>query len=306
MPNTPEPARRAYVDRISDSARWNAFTPRAGDIVVSTPPKSGTTWTQAIVALLISGDPQVDAQTSMKSPWIDINIRDIDEVMARLEAQDHRRQVKTHTPFDGIPVWPELRYITVYRHPIDVHFSFRKHRANMAREIGAPPVPEDPSESFRLFLTDAEDHLGLPALIDHYRCTLAREPRENLIRLHYSDMLRDLPGAVARVAAHVGISHPPQVMAALVEAATFASMKSNAGRFAPSAGQAFWHNDAGFFDSASCNKWEGHLTADELAAYGAVIDAALTPQDRAWLEWGSAGSASHADASPAQAAESSK
>ena len=288
MTANPEPARRIYIDAVSDSSRWDAFVPRAGDIVVSTPPKSGTTWTQGIVAMLIAGDPAVDAQTSMKSPWIDINIRDLGEVMARLEAQEHRRQVKTHTPFYGIPFWPQIRYVTVYRHPIDVHFSYRKHLANMARDVGQAPLSENPSESFQEFLAEDVDHRGLGPILDHYRCTLAREPRENLIRLHYADMLRDLPGAVASLAAHVGIAPPAEVMTAITEAATFASMKTNAGRFTPSAGQGFWKADASFFDSATSNKWEGQLTTGDLAAYGAKVDAVLSPEERAWLEWGSA------------------
>lgn len=287
MVSAPEPAQRDYVDTLTDSTRWGAFSPRSGDIVVSTPPKSGTTWTQGILALLISGDPAVDAQTSMKSPWIDINIRDVAEVMARLEAQDHRRHVKTHTPFGGIPVWEELRYITVYRHPIDVHFSFRKHAANMKRELGAGLTSEDPSESFRIFLEgEHKEEASLFSIVEHYRGTLEREPRENLIRLHYADMLRDLTGAVARIAGHVGISHPPEVMAALVEAATFDSMKANANRFTPSAGQDFWRDDAAFFDSATSNKWEAKLTEADLAAYDARISTLLDPAERAWLEWG--------------------
>lgn len=289
MSATPEPRRRIYTDSVSDSSRWDAFVPRAGDIVVSTPPKSGTTWTQGILAMLIAGDPEVDAQTSMKSPWIDITIRDLGEVMARLEAQDHRRQVKTHTPFDGIPFWPHMRYVTVYRHPIDVHFSYRKHLANMARDVGQAPLSEDPSESFQEFLAEDVDHRGLGAILDHYRCTLSREPRENLIRMHYADMLRDLPGAVASLAAHVGIAHPAGVMAAITKAATFASMKANAARFTPSAGQGFWKADAGFFDSATSRKWEGLLTDDDLAAYDARMNPALTVEERAWLEWGNAG-----------------
>jgi len=282
-----EPASRDYIDPVSDSARWGAFVPRVGDIVVSTPPKSGTTWTQSILALLISSDPNVDAQTSMKSPWIDIKFRELSEVMARLEAQDHRRQVKTHTSFDCIPIWNELRYITVYRHPIDVHFSFRKHRANMKSEIGELAILEDPSESFRCFLEDDTDHASFSAIIDHYRCTLKREPRDNFLRLHYRDMLRDLDHTFDLIAAHVSLMHPPAVMAELVKAATFENMKSNADRFAPSAGQEFWKNDAGFFDSASSNKWEGQLTESDLESYDTRISELLTPSERNWLEWGS-------------------
>ena len=289
MSATPEPRRRIYTDSVSDSSRWDAFVPRVGDIVVSTPPKSGTTWTQGILAMLIAGDPEVDAQTSMKSPWIDFTMRDLGEVMARLEAQEHRRQVKTHTPFDGIPFWPHMRYVTVYRHPIDVHFSYRKHLANMARDVGQAPLSDNPSESFREFLAEDVDHRGLGAILDHYRCTLAREPRENLIRLHYADMLRDLPRAVASLAAHVGIALPAGVMATITEAATFASMKANAARFTPSAGQGFWKADTGFFDSATSRKWEGVLTDDDLAAYDAKMTAGLTVEERAWLEWGDAG-----------------
>lgn len=291
MIKAPEPAQRAYGEAITDSTRWAAFVPRVGDIVVSTPAKSGTTWTQSILALLISGDPLVDAQISMKSPWIDINIRDVAEVMARLEAQDHRRQVKTHTPFDGIPIWDELRYVTVYRHPIDVHFSYRKHAANMKLDLEQDLYPKDPSDSFRIFLEGEHfEGASLRAVVDHYRHTLAREPRENLIRLHYADMLRDLAGAFEQIAAHVGISHAPDVMETLIEAATFDNMKTNAHRFAPSAGQAFWRKDDGFFDSATSNKWEGELTKADLAAYQAHMSDLLSPDEQAWLEWGSAAS----------------
>ena len=256
--------------------------------MVATPPKSGTTWTQAILALLISGDPEVDAQTSMKSPWIDMPLRDLAEVMARLDAQQHRRQVKTHTPLDGIPLWPGLRYITVYRHPIDVHFSMRKHVSNMAPELATGLMPQDAGEAFEAFLHgDNMDSACLSSIVQHYRMTLAREPREPLLRLHYADMLRDLPGNVARIAAHVGLSHPPELMSRLVEAATFDSMKANAARFTPSAGQGFWRNDAGFFDSATSNKWQGRLNDAQLAAYDARIAELMGPDDREWLEWGS-------------------
>ncbi|MEM8850167.1 MAG: sulfotransferase domain-containing protein [Pseudomonadota bacterium] len=291
MPYLSRAPSRVYREGIVDSTRWDAFKPRDGDIVVNTPPKSGTTWVQSILALLISGDPGVAPDLSMQSPWIEIHFRPLDEVMARLEQQTRRRHVKSHTPFDGVPIWDSLRYISVYRHPLDVHFSYRKHFANMGADIHDEYYPEDSDACFRIFLEGQhEDGASLHSIIDHYRQTLALEPRENLLRLHYADMLRDLPGHVARIAAHVGIDHPAERMAPLVEAARFENMKANADRFAPSAGQGFWKDDRAFFDSASSNKWDGRLTDAQLAAYDARM-AALLPdgQARAWLEWGSAG-----------------
>ena len=44
-----------YVSPDEDSARWSGFPWRAGDVVISTRSKSGTTWMQMICALLIFG-----------------------------------------------------------------------------------------------------------------------------------------------------------------------------------------------------------------------------------------------------------
>lgn len=285
----------SYFGMLTDSRRWSHYKPRVGDVVVSTPPKSGTTWVQAIIALLFSGDPNVDANPSDRSPWFDNKLNEVDEIVARLESQNGRRHVKTHTPMDGIPIWNELRYISIYRHPIDVHFSARKHVANYRPEIAEflgvnnDTFPQDPRDSFRLFIEgDDLDHGSLRTIIGHYLRSLEMEPRENFLRLHYADMKRDLAGHVSLVASHIEALHPPDIMARLVEAATFGSMKSNADRFGVAAGKEFWRNDSGFFDSATSNKWEGILTDDDLEAYNVAISELLRPEQRKWLEWGNA------------------
>src|SRR3954452_22456028 len=100
-----------------DSRRWLSFPFRAGDIVISTPRKSGTTWAQMICALLIFQTPDLPAPLSTLSPWLDWLIVPRAEVLARLAAQRHRRFIKTHTPLDGIPLYPRATYIVVARHP---------------------------------------------------------------------------------------------------------------------------------------------------------------------------------------------
>jgi len=292
--SNPIAPKSSYSGMLTNSKQWRYYTPRFGDVVVATPPKSGTTWVQAILALLFSGDPLIAANPSVNAPWFDNKLSDMDEIVEHLEAQTGRRHVKTHTPLDGIPIWDELRYITAYRHPIDVHFSARKHVANysseFAEEIGVSydNFPKDPRDSFRVFIEGNDlDHGSLKTIVNHYLQCLALEPRENILRLHYADMKRDLASHVDKVALHIGVNHPHEVMERLVEAATFGNMKANAGRFAPVGGVEFWRNDAGFFDSATSNKWEGILTDDDLAIYDAAVSELLEPDQRNWLEWGS-------------------
>src|SRR4030095_3804728 len=57
-----------------------------------------------------------------------------DEVLARLEAQQHRRFIKTHTPLDGIPLDPRATYVVVARHPLDMAVSLFHQGANLDRE----------------------------------------------------------------------------------------------------------------------------------------------------------------------------
>ena len=48
-----------YLSLIADNARWDGFSFREGDIIISTPPKCGTTWTQMICAMLIFQTPDL-------------------------------------------------------------------------------------------------------------------------------------------------------------------------------------------------------------------------------------------------------
>ncbi|MET0307931.1 MAG: sulfotransferase domain-containing protein [Sphingomonas sp.] len=56
-----------------DSTVWNDFAYRDDDIVIATYGKSGTTWTQQIVAqLLFAANPEVNI--SELSPWLDLRV----------------------------------------------------------------------------------------------------------------------------------------------------------------------------------------------------------------------------------------
>src|SRR5215831_12020043 len=108
-----------YRSLVADSARWNGFTFRDGDIVISAPIKCGATWVQMICALLIFQRRTFQATLDRISPWLDMVVRPLPEVVHDLESQQHRRFIKTHTPFDGLPFDTRITYICIGRDPRD-------------------------------------------------------------------------------------------------------------------------------------------------------------------------------------------
>lgn len=286
--------RNLYLGPLTDNRRWDMVNIRPDDVIVVTPPKCGTTWMQTIVALLLSGDPNVETELSVKMPWVDIRIREMEEVAERLEAMTYRRGMKSHTPMDGLPVDDHAQYICVFRHPLDAHFSYRNHVRNIPMSWFDHWYPEEDADgvTFRRFLDGGPegfdgDAMPLAHILRHYKAALALSDRPNVSLFHYADMKRDLAGVFAILARLLGTTRSGAVMERLIEAATFDNMKHNAERYAPSGGKGFFKSDSAFFNSGTSGKWRGKLTDAELAAYDAMMDAHLTPEDRNWLENGS-------------------
>jgi aryl sulfotransferase len=112
-----------------DSTIWNEFVFRDGDIVISTYGKSGTTWMQQIISqMLFAGDTEMDTQAM--SPWVDYVIPPKELKLAALEAQTHRRFVKTHLPVDALVYSPQAKYIYIGRDGRDVLWSFYNHHSS--------------------------------------------------------------------------------------------------------------------------------------------------------------------------------
>ena len=84
-----------------DSTIWNDFVFRDDDIVIASYAKSGTTWIQQIIAqLLFNGEE--DLEVAEMSPWMDLRVPPKDIKLAEVEAQTHRRFIKTHLPTDAL------------------------------------------------------------------------------------------------------------------------------------------------------------------------------------------------------------
>lgn len=284
------PAVRAYRGSTTDPLRWVTWSPRKGDILVCTPPKCGTTWTQAMLAMLVNGSSNLPEKVPLLSPWVDADLGvPADEVAARLAAQKGRRVVKTHTPADGFPIWDGVTVIAVYRHPLDVFFSLRKHEANKSVVMPDHPMSLPVPDSIRRFINgpadpDDFDKDTLASLTLHYSETVLSGRYPHLNVLHYSDMVRDGHRTVQHLARAAGIEADAELIDEVAAATVFGAMKARAIDYAPVGGTGYWKSDDGFFDSASSGKWEGQLSQAEVELFNTRL-AELVPDEKArtWL-----------------------
>ena len=278
----------AYLGPITDSSRWQKFRHRDDDIFICTPPKCGTTWTQAICAMLVFGTAEHGKQPGAVSPWIDANFAPIEDYLLKVEAQPHRRFLKTHTPLDGIPYQPSCTYLVVLRDPKDAYFSGLNHRDNMNdSELAHTSFPTG-SNAYQNWLTGTREagRWDVPALdsITHFfESYRAYEHLPNIHLYHYSDMKRDLRAAIASMAAAVGIEITDAQLDAYTQAATFENMKRNATQFAPESGTGMWKAETQFFASGVNGQWQDRLSAEELNAFDARLAALLPPEQASWL-----------------------
>ena len=236
---------RVYRHHLIDSTCWQRFVPRADDVVVATPYKSGTTWMQAIVGHLIFNDlKQRDPHEFGR--WLDCSFGPVDEDLADLEAMQHRRVVKSHLALDGLPYYPELRYIYVGRDLRDMFMSLWNHHTNYTPEIQAlmsnvakqfgvtmPLPPTDIRSFWHEFMTrgyfEWEDD-GYPywSALRHLKTWWAFRHLPNVMFVHFNDLLDDLEGEIARVARFLGISLGAARYKEIAEFVTFAAMKRDA------------------------------------------------------------------------------
>ena len=294
---------KSYRTWLIDSDHWRAFRPRSGDVVVATYPKSGTTWMQRIVSLLIFRSGQPVALDSL-FPWLEVNRRPIEDVVAGLEAQEHRRSVKTHVPFDAIPMLDSVKFIHVARDGRDVAMSYHDHCMAYRPEalarmdavgladpsLGKPYPRVDPSAAayFHNWLTvgaidgqpDGTPYLSYFAYEKSF-CDSRSNPQ--LLFVHYNDLRVDLVGEMRRIVDFMGVDIPSHEIAALAGFATFDSMSRDAAKLVPEYARNFGGSTLPFINKGGAGRWRGVFQAADLALFEKKLRAAVPEPYADWL-----------------------
>lgn len=293
-----------YQNFIIDSTRWDNFKPRDTDVIVATPYKCGTTWMQHIVLHLVHQEFEPIVLGDI-SPWLDFGRRPLEDVTQMLEAQTHRRCIKSHLPLDGLRYIPEVKYIVVGRDPRDVFMSLWNHYSSYTDdfmdELNDPtnrigpklePCPEDIREFWDLWINKGSfdwETEGYPhwSNFRHVQTWWNYRHLPNILFVHYNDLLTDLTGEISRVADYLGIDCSKEVRAQVADKVTFKSMKSDALNADPSNYEPFKGGANTFINKGTNGRWQSVLTDEDLKMYDETAKRELSDNCRAWLEYGS-------------------
>jgi aryl sulfotransferase len=296
----PEQPAKRYKTTFFDNARWHDFTVRPDDVVVATPYKAGTTWTQNIVLHLIFQDLQ-KRDIGHYSPWLEMRFRDWEEMRERLDGQTHRRVIKSHIPFDGLLYYPELAYLFVARDPRDIFMSMWNFYRHFGDEFfdpiddpDIPDLPRPPATQLELWdlwisrgCIDGETD-GYPfwSCFHQMQTWWDARHRPNILFLHYANMLADLRGEIARIAAFLKIDITDRMLDDITELCTFSSMRRDAAVLDTSSESNLKGGARTFFNKGINGRWRELLDDARLAKYEEVASRIMDPDCKRWIENG--------------------
>ncbi|MET0286208.1 MAG: sulfotransferase domain-containing protein [Polyangiales bacterium] len=285
--------RREVQNHHADSRIWNDFRYRDDDIVIATYAKSGTTWMQQIVSQLLFNGAE-GLEVARMSPCLELRVPPPEVKLRHVEAQTHRRFLKTHLPVDGLVFVPKAKYIHVARDGRDVVWSMHNHHANANalwyETMNDTPgrvghALEKPTASVREYFIEWLERDGYPfwPFWAHARSWWSARQLPNVLMLHYEELKRDLSGQIRKVARFLDVPVDQQRWQEIVHHCSFEYMKANATKSLPMEG-AFWDDGSRTFVNKGVNgRWREVLSRVDVERYEARAERELGPECARWF-----------------------
>ena len=230
-------------------------------------------------------------QTIDHTRWVDMRTRPISDVVAHLDAQEHRRSIKTHSPADCIPFVSDCSYIVVYRDGRDALLSWANHRRHMRAEVvevlntlaaqdGLEPIDLTfDGDYHRLY----SEWLEICSPLRHLSSWWPRRHEPNVLFLHYADLTADLESEMRRVAQFLEAEVPEALWPAVTDRCTLASMR----RSDTGLDRMYEGGASSFFHQGGSGRWRGVIPDQILEDYAQRTLEELPTSAARWLEHGS-------------------
>ena len=279
-----------------DSTIWNDFVFRDDDIIIASYAKAGTTWLQQIIAqLLFNGEEGLEV--AEMSPWMDLRVPPKEMKLSMVEAQTHRRFVKTHLPTDALVFSDRAKYIYIGRDGRDILWSLYNHHAtanatwyaglNKSPGRVGPPI-EKPPASIKQYYHDWLDRDGHPLwpYWENVRSWWAIRNLPNVFLIHFANLKRDMPGQIRQIAEFLDISIDENNWESILLHCSFDYMKVNASKSVPFDGALWEGGFQSFIHKGTNGRWCEVLDSAEIEKYRRRATEELSTECAYWLATG--------------------
>ncbi|XP_073346350.1 sulfotransferase 2B1-like [Pagrus major] len=243
---------------------FEEFSFRPDDIIIATYPKSGTTWSQEIVPLIVSGgDPTcLQSPNYERVPWLE----ECQRFSLNLEERPSPRLFATHVQYNMMPpsffqVRP--RVINVMRNPKDVFTSAFHYYEKASYHLN--PGPQN--EFLHKFL-DGKVIYG--SWFDHVKSWLNAEDKEHMMHISYEEMIMDLKDSVSRIAQFLEIPLDDEVIKNIADQCLFKNMRTNSSNLTMVPPEMNGVSKSEFMRKGIAGDWKNQLTVAEAEHFDAV------------------------------------
>uniref|UniRef100_A0A8C5A4Q7 Sulfotransferase n=2 Tax=Gadus morhua TaxID=8049 RepID=A0A8C5A4Q7_GADMO len=252
-----------YLPKVVHSSEslkyYEEFSFRPDDILIVTYPKSGTTWMQEIVPLIMSqGDPElVDTVPNWdRVPWLE----ETRACNLNLDQRPSPRVFITHFQYNMMSTGffkVKPRVIYVMRNPRDVFTSYF-HFSGMASYLVTPGTQ---TEFLHKFL-DGKAIFG--SWFDHVKGWMSAAEQQHIMYISYEEMILDLEASVTRIAQFLDTPLDSEMKRKIAERCVFKNMKKNKmSNYSLVPSEFMDPNVSEFLRKGIAGDWKNHLTVAE-------------------------------------------
>ncbi|CAJ1080424.1 sulfotransferase 2B1-like [Xyrichtys novacula] len=245
---------------------YEDFTFRPDDILIATYPKSGTTWMQEIVPLIMSGGDPASVETLPnwdRVPWLEENRA----YTLNLDQRPSPRTFSTHYKYDMLPrsfFETKPKVIYVMRNPKDVFTSAFHYFGTTSFLV--KPGPQ--SEFLHKFL-DGQVMFG--SWFDHVKSWLNAEEKDRIMYISYEELFMDLKDSVARIAKFLEKPLEAEAVEKIADRCLFKNMKqNNMSNYSLVPAEYMDQTKSEFLRKGIAGDWKNQLTEAEAERFDAV------------------------------------
>ena len=218
-----------------------------------------------------------------------------DEVLARANAQTHRRFLKTHLPVGALVFSPKARYIYIGRDARDVAWSTHHHHSIISDALYRmlnppdrtwPEFPRHDPDIRRAYHTVLDrDGYPLFPFWSHVQSWWDIRSLPNVQLLHFNQLCSDRAGSVRAIARFLGIPIDEAKFPKILEHCDIEYMRRAAAKF-DLLDVLFDGGGRSFINKGTNGRWRGILSAEEIAKADVIAAKNLTPDCAHWLKTG--------------------